>query len=106
MKAVHYASTVGSLMYFILCTRLDIYYGVSMISRYQSKLGSEYWTMVKHSFKYLIRTRAYMLIYGGSDLIPIDYIDSDFMSGIDSQKSISGYVFTFGGIAISWRSIK
>ena len=34
------------------------------------------------------------------------YTDSDFQSDIDSRKSTSRYVFTFGGGAISWRSIK
>ena len=30
-------------------------------------------------------------------LVPIGYTDSDFQSDIDSRKSTSGYVFTFGG---------
>ena len=45
-------------------------------------------------FKYLRRTRDYMLPYGGLDLISVDYIDSDFMSNMDSRKSTFGYVFT------------
>ena len=42
MKAVPYASAVGSLMYAILCTRPDIYFVVGMVSRYQSNLGQEH----------------------------------------------------------------
>ena len=106
MKAIHYASAVGSLMCAILCTRPDIYYVVGMVNRYQSKPGPKHWTVVKHSFKYSRRTRTYMLIYGDSDLIPIGYTNSDFMLNIDSKKLTFGYVFTLGGIAISWRSIK
>ena len=34
MRQVPYASTVGSLMYAMLCTRLDICYSVGMVSRY------------------------------------------------------------------------
>jgi hypothetical protein len=34
MKWVLYALAVGSLMYAILCTRLDICYVVGMVSRY------------------------------------------------------------------------
>ena len=34
------------------------------------------------------------------------YTDYDFQSDIDSRKSTSGYVFTFGGGALSWRSVK
>ena len=34
IKMVPYASTIGSLIYTMLCTRPDIYYVVRMISRY------------------------------------------------------------------------
>ena len=47
---------------------------------------------MKHIFKYMGRTRDYMLTYGGSDLISVDYTDSNFMSDIDSRKSTSIYV--------------
>ena len=43
-----------------------------------------------------------MLIYQDESLEPVGYTDSDFQSDIDSRKSTSGYVFTFGGGAISW----
>ena len=36
MRQVPYASAVGSLMYSMLCTRLDICYSVGMVSQYQS----------------------------------------------------------------------
>ena len=47
-----------------------------------------------------------MLVYRCEDLIPIGYTDSDFQSDLDFRKSTSGCVFTLGGGAISWRSIK
>ena len=47
-----------------------------------------------------------MLVYSGGDLNPIGYTDSDFQSDQDSRKSTSGSVFTLGGGAIVWRSIK
>ena len=47
-----------------------------------------------------------MLVYLGSDLEPNGYTDSDFQSDKDSRKSTSGSVFTLGGGAFVWRSIK
>ena len=47
-----------------------------------------------------------MLVYWCEDLIPIGYTDSDFQSDINFKKSTSGFVFTFGGGAISRRSVK
>ena len=51
-------------------------------------------------------TKDYMLMYSGDVLIPISYTDFDFMLDKDLRKSTFGYVFTFGGGAMSWRSIK
>ncbi|XP_075085035.1 secreted RxLR effector protein 161-like [Nicotiana tabacum] len=106
MKVIPYASAIGSLMYAMLCTRPDICFVVGMVSRFQSNRGREHWTAVKHIIKYLKRTRDYMLVYHSGDLAPIGYTDSDFQSDRDSRKSTSGYDFTLGGGAISWRSIK
>ncbi|XP_075086295.1 secreted RxLR effector protein 161-like [Nicotiana tabacum] len=105
-KAVPYASAVGSLMYATLCTRPDICFAVGVVSRFQSNPGREHWASVKHIIKYLKRTRDYMLVYHLDDLVPIGYTDSNFQSDRDSRKSISGNVFTLGGGAITWRSIK
>ena len=106
MRKYPYASAVGSLMYAMLCTRPDICYAVGIVSRYQSNPGLEHWIAVKHILKYLRRMRDYMLVYLGSDLEPTGYTDSDFQSDKDSRKSTSGSVFTLGGGAVVWRSIK
>ena len=50
MRQVPYASAVGSLMYAMLCTRLDICYSVVMVSRYQSNPRPKHWQAV---LKYL-----------------------------------------------------
>ena len=61
---------------------------------------------MKHILQYLKSTRDYVLIYGSEDMTPIGYTDFEFQSDRDSRKSTSGYVFTLGGGAISWRSVK
>ena len=82
----------------MLCSRI--------VSHYQSNPGMGHWIVVKHILKYLRRTRDYMLVYSGGDLNPIGYIDYDFQSDKDSRKSTSGSIFTLGGGAVVWRSIK
>ena len=47
-----------------------------------------------------------MLVYQCEDLIPISYTDSNFQLDLDFRKSTLGCVFTLGGGAISWRSVK
>ena len=84
MRRVPYASAVGSLMYAMLCTRPDICFAVGVVSRYQSNPGLDHWVAVKHILKYLRRTRNYMLVYSGRELISIGYTDSDFQPDRDS----------------------
>ena len=84
----------------------QICFAVGMVSRYQSNPEPEYWTAVKHIIKYLKRTKNYMFMYFGDELIPVGYTNCDLLSDKDSRKSTSGYVFTLGSGAISWMSVK
>src|ERR1700722_3720025 len=65
MSRVPYASVVSSLMYVMLCTRLDITHAVGVLSKFMSKLGKEHWTEVKRVFRYLHGTSDYGLCYQG-----------------------------------------
>ena len=47
-----------------------------------------------------------MLVYHNEDLIPIGYTYSYFQSDLNFRKSTLGCMFTLGGGAISWKSVK
>ena len=53
MSRVPYQSVVGSLMYVMVCTRLDIAQAVGVLSRYMSNPGRAHWDAVKRIFRYL-----------------------------------------------------
>ena len=53
MTKVPYASAIGSTMYAMIFTRLDISYALSMTSRYQSNPGEGHWMSMKNILKYL-----------------------------------------------------
>ena len=57
-----------------------------MVSRYQPDPGEEHWIAVKHIFRYLWRTRGYMLVFQDESLVPIGYTDSDFKSDRKSKN--------------------
>jgi hypothetical protein len=42
MSKVLYSSTVGSLMYAMMCTRPDITHAVGVVSRYMNNPGKEH----------------------------------------------------------------
>ena len=72
-----YASAVGSLMYAMMCTCLDICFGVGLVSRYQSNPGREHGKVVKRILRYLKGTMDYCLVYQGSELSLVGYSDVD-----------------------------
>ena len=47
MKKTPYASAVGSLMYAMVCTRLDIAHAVGVVCKYMANLGRQHWEAVK-----------------------------------------------------------
>ena len=57
MSRIPYASAVGSIMYAMTCTRPDVAFALSMVSRYQENPGKAHWTAVKNILKYLRRTK-------------------------------------------------
>jgi hypothetical protein len=65
MSHVPYASAVGSLMYAMVYTRLDIAHAVGVLSRDVSKPRKEHWTIVKRVFNYLSGIDSYGLFYEG-----------------------------------------
>ena len=96
IRCVPYEYVVGSLMYDMIYTRLDICYAVGIVCRFQSNPGFDHWDVdVKHILKYFRRMKNYMLVYSGKNLIHKD-----------TRKSTSGSMFTLGGGALVWRSTK
>ena len=103
---VPYAQAVGSLIYAMTSTRLDICYAVGLVSRYQSNPGKAHLQAVKQIFKYLQMTKNMKLCFGLDELGIKGFTDVDFAGDIVDRKSTSGYVFLFGGTMISWLSKK
>jgi len=107
MSKVPYASTIGSIMYAMVCTRPDVSYALSMTSRYQSNPGEGHWTTVKNILKYLKRMKDSFLVYGGEEKLAVKgYTDASFETDKDDTVSQSGYVFCLNGGAVSWKSSK
>jgi len=107
MRAVPYASAVGSIMYAQVCTRPDLTFVTGMLGRYQSDPGPNHWKAIKKVLHYLQGTKSYMLTHRRSDNLEIiGYSDAVFAGCVDTKKSTSGYIFNLAGGAISWKSSK
>ncbi|XP_048599577.1 secreted RxLR effector protein 161-like [Brassica napus] len=83
---VPYMSAIGGLLYLANCTRPDIAFATNLLARYSSAPTRRHWDGIKHVFRYLQ--------------------DAGYLSDPHKARSQTGYVFTIGGTAISWRSQK
>ncbi|KAJ4736375.1 Transposon Ty1-NL2 Gag-Pol polyprotein [Rhynchospora pubera] len=104
MAAVPYASAIGSLMYAMVCTRPDISQAVGVLSRFMANPGMAHWEAVKWLLRYLKGTSSMALCFKKSSVGLEGFVDADLGGDMDNRKSTSGYVFTWGGTAISWMS--
>jgi hypothetical protein len=67
MRLIPDALAIGSIMYAMLCTCLDVSYVLSATSRYQSNYGEAHWTIVKNILKYLRMTKEEFLVFGDEE---------------------------------------
>ncbi|KAG8472622.1 hypothetical protein CXB51_034312 [Gossypium anomalum] len=104
MSHVPYSSAVGSLMYAMVCSRPDLSYAVSAVSRYMANPSKEHWKAVQWVLRYLRGTTDVCLQFGRTKDGVIGYVDADFAGDLDRRRSLTGYVFTIGGCAISWKA--
>ncbi|XP_040867752.1 secreted RxLR effector protein 161-like [Glycine max] len=105
MSKVPYSSAVGSLMYAMVCTRPDLAYAVSMVSRFLNQPQKEHWKAVKRIFRYLKGIAYVGLIYGShSDCCLTGYSDADFAVDLVKRRSLIGYDYTLGGCLVSWKA--
>ncbi|KAJ9553064.1 LOW QUALITY PROTEIN: hypothetical protein OSB04_017109 [Centaurea solstitialis] len=106
LQKVEYSRILDSLMYLMSCTRLDLAYAVSKLSRYTSNASVEYWRSITRLLRYLRYTRECGLHYGRYPTVIKGYSDANWISDIKYSRSTSGYVFTLGSATISWKSSK
>ncbi|KAK4286227.1 hypothetical protein QN277_002813 [Acacia crassicarpa] len=106
IKQKEYAQVLGSLMYVMNCTRPDIAYAVSMLSRFTSNPNEFYWKAMIKVLGYLKKTQNFALHYEKYPAVLEGYCDANWITSSNDTRSTSGYVFTLGGGAVSWKSSK
>lgn len=104
--ATTYKQMVGSLMY-LIATRPDLAYVVSLISRFMERPTNLHYQAVKRVFRYLKGTTELGIFYkrGGEEKL-VGYSNSDYAGDVEDRKSTSGYVFLLSSGAVAWSSKK
>ena len=106
VSQLEYSRVIGSLMYITNCTRPDIAYSVNRLARYANNPGKEHWFALIRVLRHLKYTVEYGLQYIRYPSVIEGFSDANWISDSLESKSTSGYIFTLGGGAISWKSSK
>ncbi|XP_059294597.1 secreted RxLR effector protein 161-like [Lycium ferocissimum] len=107
MYTIPYTSAVGSLMYVMVCTRPDLAFALSMVSRYMYNSGKDHWNAVKWILCYVKGSFDIGLVFDkakASSYDVIGFVDSDYGGDLDRTRSISGYNSSLCSGAISWKA--
>ncbi|KAL0342649.1 UNVERIFIED_CONTAM: hypothetical protein Scaly_1927500 [Sesamum calycinum] len=95
---LRYSQIIGSLQYLENGTRLYISFSVSKLAKYTSCLDKTHWGALDRVLRCLKCMVSLAIHYGRFPA---------FLKGYsDASNGCSGYVFTLGGGAVSWKSAK
>lgn len=112
-KKFSYSSIVGMLLYLANNTRPDIAFAVSQVARYTHSPKESHATAVKTIIRYLKGTQDKGLIVKNDGTYNLRcHVDADFsgMHGKEPQsnrasaKSRYGYIVTFAGVPLVWKT--
>jgi hypothetical protein len=110
-----YSTVIGSLLYLAACTRPDIAFAVGMLARFMQRPTEQHWGAAMRVLRYLKGTADHCLVFGGrsgggggatasNSMEILGWADADFANDLDHRRSVTAYVFTIDGVAVSWKS--
>lgn len=101
-----YRALVGKLLY-LTSTRPDISFVVQSLSQFLHAPRFAHMEAVKRVLRYLKLTSQHGLFFPATNSLQLQgFSDSDWGGNPVDRRSVGGYCFTLGPIAVSWRSKK
>ncbi|CAI7892442.1 unnamed protein product [Closterium sp. NIES-53] len=104
-----YPELVGCLMYLMTCTRPDLAYPLSILTRYVApgRHRPEHMAAAKRVLRYLYSTSGLGLVLGGRrPVVLTGHADASWADDQATQRSSQGYTFSLGSGSVSWRSTR
>ncbi|CAI7787944.1 unnamed protein product [Closterium sp. NIES-54] len=101
-----YRQKVGSLQFVATTTRPDIAFTYSKLGSGLTVRSDQHWREVDRCLAYLADTHDTTLEFDGGpeSLELIGYVDADDAGDKQKRTCTNGYVFVYGGAAVSWSS--
>ena len=101
-----YRRLVGKLNYLII-TRPDITYSVSVVSQYMSYLTIDHWAAVEQILCYLKEAPGCGILYSNHRYNRLEcFTNADWVGSKKDKMSTSSYCVFVGGNLVSWKSKK
>lgn len=106
MRSRPYRSLIGCLLYVTTCTRPDVAYIVTQLSRFLEKPGLPHWNAAIRVLRYLNSTRHHGIVYqrGTGKVIVEAFSDADWGSNTDDRRSVSGVLINIGKAPVVFKS--
>ncbi|CAI7894109.1 unnamed protein product [Closterium sp. NIES-53] len=101
-----YQQKVGSLQFAATATSPNIAFSCSKLGSGLMVRSDQHWREVDCCLAYLADTRDTALEFGGGpeSLNLVGYVDPDDAGNKQNRTSTGGYVYVYGGVAVSWSS--
>jgi hypothetical protein len=100
-----FQQVIGSLLYIMLGTRPDIAFAVTKLAQQSANPTKDHLSKAKYILAYLNSTRDYTLDYNGkSGLGLVAFVDLDWRSDPNTQRSQTGFLLRLAGGTFSWIS--
>ena len=97
-----YQSILGSQMYAILCTRPDLAQSIQQISQFSMKPTKMHEKAAKQGLRYLNGTVNEGITFNGNLGLRLKGWSDANWGAEEGRESVSGFVFTLAGGAVSW----
>ena len=105
VDSTRYKSLLGALLYVALATRPDVAFTCSRLAQFSENPREIHWDQAIRCLHYLINTIDCKLNYN-KDSDFSGYADASFAICKRDGKSVTGYVLSYAGAPVIWRSFK
>jgi len=102
-----YQSILGSLMFAMVGTRVDLAYPVSKLSRFMTNPTRQHHQAAKRILRYMATTTTLALEFDGTKGVDLKaWTDAEWGKDKSDSISVECFIFTLAGGAVSWKSRK
>ena len=93
---------IGKLLY-LTVTRPDLSYSVNRLSQFLVKPRVSHLLASYHILQYIKGTVCQGLFFSTSFIVLKEFVDSDWVTCLDTRRSVTGFCIFIGDSLVSWK---